>query len=97
MLNYYGINTGGNRDEKMTKTEKKSFLDRLNGNYDAHTVHDILGKIRDKFNDKNKDQDEEESDDPLFDSLKKQMEEAVKNQEFEKAAELRDRIKSCQN
>jgi uncharacterized membrane protein YkoI len=32
MLNYYGINTGGNRDEKMTKTEKKSFLDRLNGN-----------------------------------------------------------------
>ena len=32
-----------------------------------------------------------------IDSLKKQMEEAVKNQEFEKAAELRDKIKSCQN
>jgi hypothetical protein len=82
MLNYYGINTGGTRDEKMTKTEKKSFLDRLNGNYDAHTVHDILGKIRDKFNDKNKDQDEEESDDPFFDSLKKQKDDVNKDFPF---------------
>jgi hypothetical protein len=74
MLNYYGIDTGGDRDEKLSKREQKKFLDNLNANYDAHTVHDILSKIKDKFKDKNKDQ--EESEDPFFDSLKSNEEES---------------------
>lgn len=69
MLDYYQIGTGGNRDEKMTKKAQKDFLDKFNANYDAHTVHDILSKIKDKFKD-NKPMDGEESDDPFFDKLK---------------------------
>ena len=42
MLNYYGIDMGGTRDEKMNKTEKKKFLDNLNSAYDAYSVQDIL-------------------------------------------------------
>ena len=49
MLNYYEINTGGNRDEKMTKRQKDNFLDKLNASYDAYTVQEILSKIKDKF------------------------------------------------
>lgn len=68
MLNYYQIDMGGTRDEKLNKKEKKDFLDRLNASYDAHTVHDILSKIRDKF--QNKPQEDDEEKDPFFDSLK---------------------------
>jgi len=74
MLNYYGIDTGSNKDETMSNREQKKFLDTLNANYDAHTVQDILSKIKDKFKDKNKEQ--EESDDPFFDSLKKDEEDS---------------------
>lgn len=70
MLDYYQIDIGGKRDEKMTKKTQKEFLDRFNTNYDAHTVHDILSKIKDKFKD-NKPFDGEESDDPFFDKIKK--------------------------
>ena len=72
MLNYFQIDTGGKKDEKMTKRDQKAFLDRLNANYDAHTVHDLLSKIKDKLKD-NKPEDEE-SDDPFFDKLKNESE-----------------------
>ena len=71
MLNYYGIDMGGTRDEKMNKTQKKKFLDTFNGNYDAQTVQDILQKVRDKLKgniDNTENFDEEK--DPFFDSLK---------------------------
>lgn len=74
MLDYYQIGVGGNRDEKMSKREQKNFLDKLNANYDAHTVHDILSKIKDKFKG-NKPLEDEESDDPFFDKLKEQSDE----------------------
>lgn len=74
MLNYYGINIGGTRDEKMTKTEKKKFLDSFNGHYDAQTVQDILSKIKDKFKN-NKPLENEESDDPFFDKLREKSDE----------------------
>ena len=65
MLNYYQIDMGGNKDEKMNKTDKKKFLDVFNANYDAHTVNDILNKIRDKI----KPSDEEEPTDEFFDPM----------------------------
>lgn len=68
MLNYYQIDVGGGKDEKMTKRDQKKFLDNLNVNYDTHTVNDLLSKIKDKIQD-NKPKDEE-SDDPFFDKLK---------------------------
>ena len=72
MLNYYQIDMGGSKNEKMTKRDQKKFLDNLNVNFDAHTVNDLLSKIKDKIQD-NKPQDEE-SDDPFFDKLKEGLE-----------------------
>ena len=69
MLNYYQIDTGGSKDEKMSKREQKKFLDNLNTAYDAQTVQDILSKIKDKIKG-NKPKEDEESDDPFFDSIK---------------------------
>ena len=69
MLDYYQIDTGSGKDEKMSKREQKKFLDTLNSHYDAQTVQDILSKIRDKIKG-NKPPQEEESDDPFFDSIK---------------------------
>lgn len=69
MLNYYGISMGGTRNEKMSKTEQKKFLDSFNGHYDAQTVQDILSKIKDKFKNNNPIENEE-SDDPFFDKLR---------------------------
>jgi len=68
MLNYYQIDMGSGKDEKMSKTAQKKFLDNLNSAYDAQTVQDIFQKVRDKLKG-NKPQDEE-SDDPFFDSIK---------------------------
>jgi hypothetical protein len=68
MLNYYQIELGGNKDEKMSKREQKKFLDNLNSAYDAYAVQDILSKIKDKI--KGNKPPEEESDDPFFDSIK---------------------------
>jgi hypothetical protein len=68
MLNYYQIDLGGSKDEKMTKREQKKFLDNLNANFDAYAIQDILSKVKDKLKG-NKPQDEE-SDDPFFDSIK---------------------------
>lgn len=52
ILNYYQIDLGGIKSEKMTKNKKKEFLDRFNANYDAYTVLDILDKIKERFPDK---------------------------------------------
>lgn len=75
MLDYYQIDTGGNKDEKMSKREQKKFLDALNSAYDAQTVQDILQRVKDKLKD-NKPQ-EEESDDPFFDSIKGKSDEDI--------------------
>lgn len=69
MLNYYGIDMNGTRDEKMSKTEKKTFLDNLNASFDAQVVEDVLKKVRDKLKDQSK---EDEDSDPFFDSLNKE-------------------------
>lgn len=63
MLNYFQIETGGTRDEKMTKKEKKEFLDKFNLNYETESVMDILSKLSDKFN--NKEGGENEEDEPF--------------------------------
>ena len=68
MLNYFQIDVGGSKDEKMSKRDQKKFLDNLNNAYDAYAVQDILSKIKDKIKG-NKPQDEE-SDDPFFDNIK---------------------------
>lgn len=72
MLNYYQIDMGGVRDEKLSKKDQKKFLDTLNQNYDAQMVQDVLSKIKDKLKG-NKPLDEE-SDDPFFDKLKDETE-----------------------
>jgi len=51
MLNYYQIDIGGIKSEKMTKNKREEFLDRFNNNYDTYTLQDIMDKIRDKFSD----------------------------------------------
>ena len=73
MLNYYQIDTGGSKDEKMSKRDQKKFLDNLNANFDAYALQDILQKVKDKLKG-NKPQDEE-SDDPFFDSIRGQSDE----------------------
>lgn len=73
MLNYYQIDLGGKKDEKMTKREQKKFLDNLNANFDSYAIQDILSKVRDKLKG-NKPMDEE-SEDPFFDSIKGQSDE----------------------
>lgn len=79
MLSYYQIDMGGSKDEKLSKRDQKKFLDSLNTNYDAHTVQDIMSKIRDKIKD-NKPQDEE-SDDTFFDSIKGKSDEELPSPE----------------
>lgn len=68
MLNYYQIDMGSGKDEKMSKTAQKKFLDNFNSAYDAQTVQDIFQKVRDKL--KGNTPPDEESDDPFFDSIK---------------------------
>lgn len=68
MLNYYQIDMGSGKDEKMSKTAQKKFLDNFNSAYDAQTVQDIFQKVRDKL--KGNKPPDEESDDPFFDSIK---------------------------
>jgi hypothetical protein len=67
MLNYFEIDMGGTRNEKMTKQDAKNFFDKFNSIYDGYTVEEIVKKIRDKQTD---DIDNEEDKDPFFDSLK---------------------------
>lgn len=75
MLNYYGIDMGGTRDEKMNKTQKKNFLDSFRGFYDDQTVRDILQKVTDQIKDKRDVPEEsDEEKDPFFDGLKNEEE-----------------------
>jgi hypothetical protein len=69
MLGYYEIVTDGNRDEKMTKAQRKKFLDNLNTNYDRYVMEDIVSKVKDKFKDMKDEEGLEESDESFFDSL----------------------------
>jgi len=74
MLNYYEIDMGGSKDEKLSKREQKKFLDTFNSAYDAYAVQDILSKIKDKIQG-NKPKDDEDSD-PFFDNIKGDDEES---------------------
>ncbi len=77
MLNYYQIDVGGTKSEKMTKKQKEEFLDRFNANYDAHTVQDILDKIRNKFPDKFPDNAQEKPEDDM--DMNDDMEDIFRN------------------
>jgi len=66
MLNYYEVDLGGKKDEKMTKKELNRFLDNLNQIYDFYTLQDIMKKIKDKR--KEELGDDEEKDDFMLPS-----------------------------
>jgi hypothetical protein len=88
MLNYYEISLDGIRDEKMTKKEKKSFIDSFLTSYDNYVIDDVIKKVRDlgkqrgdskmddisdsDFYDQNT---PEEESDPFFDSFKSEEDE----------------------
>ena len=80
MLNYYEIDMGGSKDEKLSKREQKKFLDNLNSNLDSYAVQDILSKIKDKIKG-NKPKDDEESEDPFFDNIKGQSDDETSSPE----------------
>jgi hypothetical protein len=67
MLNYFEIDMGGTRNEKMTKRDAENFFDKFNSIYDGYTVEELVKKIRDRQPD---DIDDEKNNDPFFDSLK---------------------------
>ena len=48
MLNYYEVNMGGKKDEKMSKKALTRFLDNLNQIYDFCTLEEIMRKIKEK-------------------------------------------------
>lgn len=77
MLNYYQIDTGGTKSEKMTKKKKEEFLDRFNTNYDAHTVNEIFQKIRD-IQDKSKDIPPENMEEGMDDNMDENMDDIFK-------------------
>ena len=64
MLNYYEVDLGGKKDERMSKKELNKFLDNLNQIYDFYTLQEIMKKIKDKR--KEELGDEEEKDDFMF-------------------------------
>lgn len=66
MLNYYEVDLGGKKDEKMTKKELNRFLDNLNQIYDFYTLQEIMKKIKDKR--KEELGDDEEKDDFMIPS-----------------------------
>jgi len=48
MLNYYEVNLGGKKDEKMSKKLLSKFLDSFNQIYDFYTLEEIMRKIKEK-------------------------------------------------
>jgi len=48
MLNYYEVNLGGKKDEKMSKKTLSKFLDDFNQIYDFYTLEEIMRKIKEK-------------------------------------------------
>ena len=63
MLNYYEVNMGGKKDEKMSKKALTRFLDNLNQIYDFYTLEEIMRKIKEK---RKEDMGEEDEKDDLF-------------------------------
>ena len=64
MLNYYEVNMGGKKDEKMSKKQKQRFLDTFNQILDFYMLQEIMKKIKDKRKDELG--DDEDRDDFLF-------------------------------
>lgn len=62
MLNYYEVNLGGKKDEKMHKKALSRFLDNFNQVYDFYTLQEIMKKIKDNRKEEFGD-DEDERDD----------------------------------
>lgn len=60
MLNYYEVNLGGSKDEKMTKKALNRFLDNFNQLYDFYTLQEIMKKIKDKRKEELGDEDEKD-------------------------------------
>jgi hypothetical protein len=60
MLNYYEVDLGGKKDEKMSKKALSKFLDTLNQIYDFYTLQEIMKKIKDKRRDEMGDDDEQD-------------------------------------
>ena len=48
MLNYYEVNMGGKKDEKMSKKDLQKFLDTFNQILDFYMLQDIMKKIKEK-------------------------------------------------
>lgn len=85
MLNYYGIDMGGTKDEKMSKTEMKKFLDTFNGFYDDQTVREIVERLKNKL-DQNLENpfDEKESEENPLDFNSMDDDSEPKDPNFEK-------------
>ena len=66
MLNYYEVNMGGKKDEKMSKKELQRFLDTFNQILDFYMLQDIMKKIKEKRQEEM--EDNEDKDDFLFPS-----------------------------
>ena len=64
MLNYYEVNMGGKKDEKMTKKELQKFLDTFNQILDFYMLEEIIKKIKEKRQEEM--EDGEDKDDFMF-------------------------------
>jgi hypothetical protein len=60
MLNYYEVEMGGKKDEKMSKKELQRFLDTFNQILDFYMLQEIMKKIKEN---REKDIKDEEEDD----------------------------------
>jgi len=60
MLNYYEVDMGGKKDEKMSKKELQRFLDTFNQILDFYMLQEIMKKIKEN---REKDIKDEEEDD----------------------------------
>lgn len=86
MLNYYEVNMGGKKDEKMTKKELQKFLDTFNQILDFYMLQEIMKKIKEK---RQEEMGEDEKDDfmmpppelPKFDDEDTFEDEVMKNPE----------------
>lgn len=59
MLNYYEVNMGGKKDEKMSKKDLEKFLDTFNQILDFYMLQDIMKKIKEKRQEEIDDAEEE--------------------------------------
>jgi len=59
MLNYYEVNMGGKKDEKMSKKDLQKFLDTFNQILDFYMLQDIMKKIKEKRQEEIEGEDED--------------------------------------